>query len=73
MQQPETSDHQYLWVLDPIDGTKSFITGEPSDLRPAFVPQSIRLSMLGRLIARTGCVQRPWAAFSQLCLSHAQV
>jgi len=27
MQQPKSSDAQYLWVLDPIDGTKSFITG----------------------------------------------
>lgn len=27
MQQPKGSDTQYLWVLDPIDGTKSFITG----------------------------------------------
>ncbi len=27
MQQPKSSDTQYLWVLDPIDGTKSFITG----------------------------------------------
>lgn len=29
MQQPKSSDTQYLWVLDPIDGTKSFITGKP--------------------------------------------
>ena len=27
MQQPKDTDTQYLWVLDPIDGTKSFITG----------------------------------------------
>ena len=27
MQQPKSSETQYLWVLDPIDGTKSFITG----------------------------------------------
>ena len=27
MKQPKTGDDQYLWVLDPIDGTKSFITG----------------------------------------------
>lgn len=27
MQQPKPSDTQFLWVLDPIDGTKSFITG----------------------------------------------
>ncbi|KAL3157581.1 hypothetical protein ABBQ32_012032 [Trebouxia sp. C0010 RCD-2024] len=26
MQQPRDTDAQYLWVLDPIDGTKSFIT-----------------------------------------------
>lgn len=32
MKQPQTSDAQYLWVLDPIDGTKSFITGEHSFL-----------------------------------------
>ena len=25
-------DSQYLWVLDPIDGTKSFITGVCSNL-----------------------------------------
>lgn len=24
-----TGDGQYMWVLDPIDGTKSFITGKP--------------------------------------------
>ena len=29
MKQPKTGDDQYLWVLDPIDGTKSFITGKP--------------------------------------------
>lgn len=29
MQQPRDTDAQYLWVLDPIDGTKSFITGKP--------------------------------------------
>jgi hypothetical protein len=23
----EPSDYEYIWVLDPIDGTKSFITG----------------------------------------------
>ena len=27
MKQPKDTDAQYLWVLDPIDGTKSFITG----------------------------------------------
>lgn len=27
MQQPKDTYAQYLWVLDPIDGTKSFITG----------------------------------------------
>lgn len=28
MKQPKDTDTQYLWVLDPIDGTKSFITGK---------------------------------------------
>ena len=28
MKQPKDTDAQYLWVLDPIDGTKSFITGD---------------------------------------------
>ena len=28
MKQPKDTDAQYLWVLDPIDGTKSFITGQ---------------------------------------------
>jgi len=27
---PENLDAEYVWVLDPIDGTKSFITGKPS-------------------------------------------
>lgn len=27
MQQPSGNSKQHLWVLDPIDGTKSFITG----------------------------------------------
>ena len=27
MQQPSGDSKQHLWVLDPIDGTKSFITG----------------------------------------------
>jgi inositol-phosphate phosphatase/L-galactose 1-phosphate phosphatase/histidinol-phosphatase len=26
---PERADAAYVWVLDPIDGTKSFITGKP--------------------------------------------
>ena len=39
MQQPKMGDDQYLWVLDPIDGTKSFITGKPSDLKIDFVTQ----------------------------------
>ena len=26
---------EYLWVLDPIDGTKSFITGAPAHARCA--------------------------------------
>jgi histidinol phosphatase-like enzyme (inositol monophosphatase family) len=26
---PERTDADYVWVLDPIDGTKSFITGKP--------------------------------------------
>ena len=30
MQQPKPGDTQFLWVLDPIDGTKSFITGTQS-------------------------------------------
>ncbi len=25
----ERADAEYVWVLDPIDGTKSFITGMP--------------------------------------------
>ena len=25
----ERADAEYVWVLDPIDGTKSFITGKP--------------------------------------------
>ena len=28
MKQPKDTEAQYLWVLDPIDGTKSFITGQ---------------------------------------------
>ena len=31
MHTPE-GDSQYLWVLDPIDGTKSFITGACSNV-----------------------------------------
>jgi len=27
---PERTDADYVWVLDPIDGTKAFITGKPS-------------------------------------------
>lgn len=27
MQDPSGDGKKYLWVLDPIDGTKSFITG----------------------------------------------
>ncbi|WP_348657937.1 inositol monophosphatase family protein, partial [uncultured Thalassospira sp.] len=27
---PENLDAEYVWILDPIDGTKSFITGKPS-------------------------------------------
>ncbi|MFO1154157.1 MAG: histidinol-phosphatase [Rhodospirillales bacterium] len=26
---PDRSDASYVWVLDPIDGTKSFVTGKP--------------------------------------------
>ncbi|NQV55332.1 MAG: histidinol-phosphatase [Rhodospirillales bacterium] len=26
---PENTDAEYVWVLDPIDGTKAFITGKP--------------------------------------------
>src|SRR5262249_45156905 len=26
---PERADSEYVWVLDPIDGTKSFISGIP--------------------------------------------
>jgi fructose-1,6-bisphosphatase/inositol monophosphatase family enzyme len=26
---PDEDEASYLWVLDPIDGTKSFITGSP--------------------------------------------
>jgi inositol-phosphate phosphatase/L-galactose 1-phosphate phosphatase/histidinol-phosphatase len=26
---PENSDADYVWVLDPIDGTKAFVTGKP--------------------------------------------
>ena len=26
----ERTDAEYVWVLDPIDGTKSFITGMPA-------------------------------------------
>jgi len=29
-QPPERTDAEYVWVLDPIDGTKSFITGMPA-------------------------------------------
>lgn len=32
MKQPTDTDAQYLWVLDPIDGTKSFITGKHAHL-----------------------------------------
>ena len=41
----ENTDRRYVWVLDPIDGTRSFITGTPTfgtlislleDGRPAF-------------------------------------
>ena len=28
---------EYLWVLDPIDGTKSFITGAPAHARSALL------------------------------------
>ncbi|MFA6022093.1 MAG: histidinol-phosphatase [Rhodospirillales bacterium] len=27
---PHNTDAEYVWVLDPIDGTKAFITGKPS-------------------------------------------
>jgi inositol-phosphate phosphatase/L-galactose 1-phosphate phosphatase/histidinol-phosphatase len=27
---PENTDAEWVWVLDPIDGTKAFITGKPS-------------------------------------------
>src|SRR5690606_38071826 len=27
---PERADAEYVWVLDPIDGTKSFISGMPA-------------------------------------------
>src|SRR6202012_1430365 len=27
---PERLDAEWVWVLDPIDGTKAFITGKPS-------------------------------------------
>lgn len=27
---PENLDAEYVWILDPIDGTKSFISGKPS-------------------------------------------
>ena len=33
MKQPTDTDAQYLWVLDPIDGTKSFITGADMHLQ----------------------------------------
>ena len=49
MHTPE-GDSQYLWVLDPIDGTKSFITGachnlvDPAELMwqlPRFHPSTL--------------------------------
>ena len=27
---PERTDAEWVWVLDPVDGTKAFITGKPS-------------------------------------------
>lgn len=27
LQQPSDDSKKYIWILDPIDGTKSFITG----------------------------------------------
>ena len=30
-QPEESSSPKFLWVIDPIDGTKSFITGAPAD------------------------------------------
>jgi myo-inositol-1(or 4)-monophosphatase len=58
----ERMDAQYLWVLDPIDGTKSFITGSPlwGTLvallhRGLPVVGLVDLPMLGELwIAQTG-------------------
>lgn len=38
MQQPRDTDAQYLWVLDPIDGTKSFITGVSTQLLSTLQP-----------------------------------
>lgn len=31
----------FVWVLDPIDGTKSFITGMPLDTVPVMLMQSV--------------------------------
>ena len=39
-------DAEYVWVLDPIDGTKSFITGRP---------------LFGTLIALAHRAARCWA------------
>lgn len=42
---------EYLWVLDPIDGTKSFITGAPA--RSFLAPEL--LGRIGRLCPEPSC------------------
>lgn len=60
---PENTDAEFVWVLDPIDGTKSFITGVP---------------LWGTLIALlhdgqpvVGCIHQP--ILGQLALGDGQV
>jgi len=46
----ENSDAEYVWVIDPIDGTKSFITGMPATAARHIIagPQASASCMCGR-------------------------
>jgi myo-inositol-1(or 4)-monophosphatase len=48
---PERADAEFVWVLDPIDGTKSFITGVPL--------WGTLIALLHRGEAVLGCIHQP--------------
>ncbi len=60
-ERPEESD--FLWVLDPLDGTLNYVNGLPI--------YAVSIGVLNRSVPEVGCIWTPWPAKEDGIVFHA--